>query len=400
MLTVIRELAEEAEDRQASLSRRRCCRRSSRAARTRSRARRSSWTSCARPASSTRAAPACSRSSAGSPRRWPASRAGGAGASAARGRLDAVHQELSRFRYCTVFVVEGEGLDADALEAELEPLGDSLLVVGDRRAQGARPHRRPGPRALARRRAARSRASRSRTCTADGGARCRAAHARCCSPCSRSRPGVVAVVPGAGNRRLFESLGATRVIEGGQTMNPRRPTSSPRSRRRPRPRWSCCRTTERDPHRRAGGRARDEAGARRSRPARSRPGSRRWSRYLPALAPRRTWRRCTRRSSRSRPARSRSPRATSSSTASPCARARGSGSPRATAVARRRLRRGRRGGRRAAARRAARVLTLLTGEDAPARRRSSTGSRSGIPSVELEVQDGGQPHYPLLLSAE
>ena len=32
--------------------------------------------------------------------------------------------------------------------------------------------------------------------------------------------GVVAVVPGAGNRRLFESLRATRVIEGGQTMNP------------------------------------------------------------------------------------------------------------------------------------------------------------------------------------
>ena len=32
--------------------------------------------------------------------------------------------------------------------------------------------------------------------------------------------GVVAVVPGAGNRRLFESYGAARVLEGGQTMNP------------------------------------------------------------------------------------------------------------------------------------------------------------------------------------
>jgi dihydroxyacetone kinase-like predicted kinase len=30
----------------------------------------------------------------------------------------------------------------------------------------------------------------------------------------------VAVVPGEGNRRLFESYGAARVIEGGQTMNP------------------------------------------------------------------------------------------------------------------------------------------------------------------------------------
>src|SRR5581483_1965505 len=45
--------------------------------------------------------------------------------------LDAVHHDLSRYRYCTVFVVEGDSLDADELESELERLGDSLLVVGD-----------------------------------------------------------------------------------------------------------------------------------------------------------------------------------------------------------------------------------------------------------------------------
>src|SRR5205085_12023940 len=43
----------------------------------------------------------------------------------------AIHQELSLFRYCTVFVLEGSELDAAALEAELERIGDSLLVVGD-----------------------------------------------------------------------------------------------------------------------------------------------------------------------------------------------------------------------------------------------------------------------------
>src|SRR5207248_118546 len=32
--------------------------------------------------------------------------------------------------------------------------------------------------------------------------------------------GVVAVVAGDGNRRLFESLGATGIVEGGQMMNP------------------------------------------------------------------------------------------------------------------------------------------------------------------------------------
>ena len=48
--------------------------------------------------------------------------------------FEAIHQELSRYRYCTVFVVEGEELDVDELESELEQLGDSLLVVGDRTA--------------------------------------------------------------------------------------------------------------------------------------------------------------------------------------------------------------------------------------------------------------------------
>src|SRR4029077_9178196 len=45
--------------------------------------------------------------------------------------LEAIHQELSRYRYCTVFVVEGDALDLASLESDLEQLGDSLLVVGD-----------------------------------------------------------------------------------------------------------------------------------------------------------------------------------------------------------------------------------------------------------------------------
>src|SRR5437763_1855179 len=45
--------------------------------------------------------------------------------------LGAVHQELSRYRYCTVFVVEGSGLDRATLQDQLADLGDSLLVVGD-----------------------------------------------------------------------------------------------------------------------------------------------------------------------------------------------------------------------------------------------------------------------------
>ena len=53
---------------------------------------------------------------------------------------EGVHQELSRFRYCTTFVIEGENLDTAEIERELERLGDSLLVVGDASALKAHVH--------------------------------------------------------------------------------------------------------------------------------------------------------------------------------------------------------------------------------------------------------------------
>ncbi len=135
--------------------------------------------------------------------------------------FDAIHQELSRFRYCTVFVIEGDGLDADLLEAELESFGDSLLVVGDPSALKVHVHTDEPGRALA-------------LGTAAGtieGVEIANMHRQTLEREERLleavpdlghtlETGVVAVVPGAGNRRLFESYGATRVIEGGQTMNP------------------------------------------------------------------------------------------------------------------------------------------------------------------------------------
>src|SRR5262249_61271826 len=63
--------------------------------------------------------------------------------------VEAIHQELSRYRYCTTFLVEGDDLDADAIEAELEQLGDSLLVVGDREALKVHAHTDDPGRALA-----------------------------------------------------------------------------------------------------------------------------------------------------------------------------------------------------------------------------------------------------------
>jgi uncharacterized protein len=136
--------------------------------------------------------------------------------------FDAIHQELSEFRYCTVFVVEGEDLDKDALETELERIGDSLLVVGDETALKVHVHTDEPGRALT-------------LGTAVGvveGVEIANMHHQTAQREERLlegappttvatlATGLVAVCPGRGNRRLFEGLGATRVIEGGQTMNP------------------------------------------------------------------------------------------------------------------------------------------------------------------------------------
>ncbi|MGH3049370.1 MAG: DAK2 domain-containing protein, partial [Gaiellaceae bacterium] len=141
--------------------------------------------------------------------------------------VEAIHQELSRYRYCTVFLVEGEALDRERLEEELELLGDSLLVVGDESALKVHVHTDDPGAALSLGTAAgtiagveianmheqtREREERLLAVVPDPAA------------AARATTGVVAVVAGDGNRRLFESLaapvGPIRVVEGGQTMNP------------------------------------------------------------------------------------------------------------------------------------------------------------------------------------
>jgi DAK2 domain fusion protein YloV len=135
--------------------------------------------------------------------------------------LEAIHQELSEYRYCTVFVVEGVDLDKDALESQLEELGDSLLVVGDATALKVHVHTDDPGRALTLGIAQGAvegveianmhhQTAQREERLLEGGP----------SSLETLETGLVAVCPGRGNRRLYESLGATRVIEGGQTMNP------------------------------------------------------------------------------------------------------------------------------------------------------------------------------------
>jgi DAK2 domain fusion protein YloV len=128
--------------------------------------------------------------------------------------LEAIHQELSRFRYCTSFFVEGERVDPAVLEAELGRLGDSLLVVGAAGAVKVHLHTDEPGTALALATAVgvieEVDIKNMHVQTVERAERLTAEEAPC---------GVVAVCAGAGNRRLFESLGAA-CVEGGQSMNP------------------------------------------------------------------------------------------------------------------------------------------------------------------------------------
>jgi DAK2 domain fusion protein YloV len=128
--------------------------------------------------------------------------------------LEAVHRELSRYRYCTTFFVEGEEVDPDSFEAELETLGDSLLVVGARGAVKAHVHTDDPGRALS-------------MATAVGIVEevdIKNMHAQTAARTDRlaraeAVTAVVAVCSGRGNTRLFESLGAV-CVDSGAFMNP------------------------------------------------------------------------------------------------------------------------------------------------------------------------------------
>jgi len=131
--------------------------------------------------------------------------------------IDAIHQELSKFRYCTTFVCEGDGLVREELENELERLGDSLLVVGDENAMKVHVHTDDPGAALA---VGTRRGTIAGVEIANMHAQTTQREERLSHADADGSTAVVAVVAGDGNRRLFESLGATSIVEGGQTMNP------------------------------------------------------------------------------------------------------------------------------------------------------------------------------------
>jgi len=130
--------------------------------------------------------------------------------------------ELSEFRYCTSFLLTGEGIPRERFEAFLLPLGDSALVVGDERTVKVHVHVNDPGVVL----------SEAVRYGAIGDVEINDMHAQTRDRDERltTAPAVpeigeggsvvVAVVAGAGNQQLFRDLGCHAIVDGGQSMNP------------------------------------------------------------------------------------------------------------------------------------------------------------------------------------
>ena len=129
-------------------------------------------------------------------------------------RLSAPQHTDSRYRYCVNFVVLGDDLDGDEFEEPLREIGDSVLVVGDRRT--LRVHVHTDEPSLARD-VFDGRGSVQQVDEADMRAQIAERQQRLES--AGNKTGVLAVVSGEGLRQLYVELGAT-VVDGGPTMNP------------------------------------------------------------------------------------------------------------------------------------------------------------------------------------
>ena len=311
---------------------------------------------------------------------------------------DAIHLEASRYRYCTAFVVEGQGLDRAGSSATSRR-SETRCSWSATQPRSRRTCTRTIPGSALRAGTAIGVIERVeisnmqlQTFSARSGSRNRSSDDR--------RTAVVAVVAGEGNRRLFESMGATGIVDGGETMNPSTEELLEAIEARTRPRPSCWRTTTTSSSPRARRRASRECPSTSSRRARSRPASARCSpttrRDAAANAtameepPRRSRpaaSRLRRARSASMDCRSSAAPTSASSTATP-SRAERASTPSPPRSSKRLLAEPRD------------VLTLITGADEPELGPLLAQVAERHPELELEVHPGGQPHYPLLLSAE
>jgi uncharacterized protein len=127
-------------------------------------------------------------------------------------RTHDVHHDDLTYRWCTNFIVTGQGLDADSFVPRLEELGDSVLVVGDPSTIKVHVHTDDYE-------AAKALFGDAGEIVQEDIADMREQVAKREARLGGSRSAIVAVASGNGLKRMFEDLGAI-VVDGGATLNP------------------------------------------------------------------------------------------------------------------------------------------------------------------------------------
>ncbi len=135
---------------------------------------------------------------------------------AAPARVTHPEHESSTFRYCTNFAVTGRELDPGPWIERLEALGDSVLVVGDAATLKIHVHTDDPGAATALFDGA---GDVSHLDVADMHAQVQERDERLAAGAAQQHCGALAVVAGEGMRELYESLGVF-VLDGGPTLNP------------------------------------------------------------------------------------------------------------------------------------------------------------------------------------
>ena len=141
---------------------------------------------------------------------------------AAQARLDLPEEGWG---YCTEFLVHGQGLDVDRIREAIAALGNSVMVVGDPELVKVHVHTDDPSQVIT---LASGYGSLDRLSVGDMSTqhrRIREEEAEAQSPpveaeLRKNGIGLVAVVSGQGLVEIFRSLGVDAVVEGGQTMNP------------------------------------------------------------------------------------------------------------------------------------------------------------------------------------
>ncbi len=127
--------------------------------------------------------------------------------------------------YCTEFLIVGEGLDVDEIRERIAALGNSVLVVGEPELVKVHVHTDDPPSVLA---LAQGYGRLEKLSVGDMSSQHRRileeerqAMAPAAPPAPRpNRVGIVAVAAGAGLVEILRGLGVDAIVEGGQTMNP------------------------------------------------------------------------------------------------------------------------------------------------------------------------------------